>query len=152
MTIDYTTPVGIIRNYIQDTDEANFEFADEQLQMFYDIRCEDLPFAIRDALQSLAVKYNKQSGDMYRIDTIEYQEGKSKASLFNTLLNQLDKQIEMGMAPGQSVSAHTYGIYTEEIDENTKRINDGEIVPPRHWDREADTIRLNPSGGPYYNS
>jgi len=150
--IDYTTPVGIIRNYIQDTDEDNPEFGDDQLQSFYDIRCEDLPLAIKDALQTLTIKYNKVSGDMYRIDTIEYQEGKSKAALFNSLLNQLDKQIEMGQAPGQSVSAHTYGIYKEEIQENNDRIREGELVEPRHYDREADTIKINTSYGPFYGA
>lgn len=150
--IDYTTAVGLIRNYIHDTDEDNFEFEDDQLQCFYDTRNEDLPLAIKDALQALTIKYNMSSGDMYRIDTIEYQEGKSKASLFNSLLNQLDKDIMNGMAPGQSVSAHTYGISVDEFQENLDRINDGEIMPPRHYDREADTIRINTLNGPYYGS
>lgn len=150
--IDYTTPVGMIRNYIQDTDEDNFEFEDAQLQSFYDIRYEDLTLAIKDALQVLFIKYNKVSGDMYRIDTIEYQEGKSKASLFSSLIDKIDKDIMNGMAPGQSVSAHTYGIYADEYDENLDRINDGEIVAPRHYDREADTVRINQQNGPYYNS
>ena len=150
--IDYTTPVGIIRNYIYDTDESNFEFEDDQLQAFYDIRCEELSLAIYDALMALTIKYNKLAGDVYRLDTIEYQEGKSKASLFNSLLEKLKAEIANGMAPGQSLGAHTYGIYTDEAEENKGRILDGELVKPRHFDREADTIRINPLYGPYYGA
>ena len=152
MTIDYTTPVGTIRNYIQDTNESDFEFTDEQLQAFYDTRNEDLPLAIKDALTALTIKYNKDAGDMYRLDTIEYQEGKSKASVFNSLLDKLEKDIMNGMAPGQSLSAHTYGIDVDEYNDNIERINDGELIGPRHSDNEYDTIVYKNQYGPYYGS
>ena len=148
--IDYSTPVGIIRNYIQDTDEDNFEFEDDQLQSFYDTRYEDMSLAIKDALTTLTIKYNKVAGDMYRLDTIEYQEGKSKASLFNSLLDKLERDIQNGMAPGQYVSAKTYGLTVDEYEENLNRINDGELIPPRHYDREYNTIDIDPQDGPYY--
>ena len=150
--IDYTTPVGQIRNYIYDTNELNPIFSDDQLQAFYDGQNEYLPFAIRDALNALMAKYVMNAGDEYRLDTIEYNEGKSKASFVSSLIDKINKEIEEGSAPGQSLGAHTYGIKTDEALENAERIKNGELIPPRHYDREADTIKVNPLYGPYYGA
>lgn len=150
-TCDYSTYIGQMRNYIGDTNPDDYEFEDEQLDSFYSIRNSELCWAIYDALRSLTVKYNKSAGDEYKVDSVEYKEGKSKSSVFNTLLNQIKEDIDMGVAPGQELYAHTYGIYTQDYEENLNRILDGEIIGPRHYDRECDQVRIKNQDGPYYN-
>ena len=151
MAIDYTTPIGQIRALIGDTDEVNLELSDEQLQAYYDMAYESILQGAILALRALCIKYNKTSGDMYRVDTIEYQEGKSKASIFKSILDDLNESVKNGTNPLLVGVPHTYGIYVEEYNENVDRMNDGEIIAPRTSNNEYDVIRIKQQGGPYYN-
>src|SRR5574344_174448 len=150
-TADYTNYIGQMRLAIPDRIEAEAEFSDEELTGYYQMAHEDVLQGSLLALFARIGEYAKYSGDEYRIDTIEYNEGKSKASALQTMYNSLKASIEDGSNPMLSVSAHTYGIYTDEYEENIQRMIDGEIIPPRTLDRECNQKRTKMQDGPYYN-
>lgn len=150
-TADYSTYIGQMRLVLSDRSESEAEFSDEELDGYYQMAYQDVLQACLLAYLARISDYAKYSGDEYRIDTIEYNEGKSKASAFQTLYNSLKQSIDDGSHPMLSVSAHTYGIYTDEYEENIKRMNDGEIIPPRTLDRECNQKRIKMQDGPYYN-
>lgn len=150
MTIDFTTDIGKIRALINDVDEENFEFSDEQLQAYLDMSYNNIVLAAIMALRALISKYTATSGDTYRLDTIEYEEGKSKASNYLALLNNLEQSIKDGTNPMLVGVPKTFGIYVEERKENIQRMVDGEIIPPKTFDNEYDQINLKQQYGVYY--
>lgn len=150
MSIDYTSCVGKLRAIINDVDEENFEFEDEQLEVFLELSNCDLLSASILALQGLITKYSSSAGDEYRIDTIEYKEGKSKASHYKQLLDNLQKSISDGTNPLLYAVPKVYGVYTYDRHENYDRIRRGEINPPKTSDDEYNQIDLKPQYGPYY--
>ena len=150
MAIDFTTDIGKIRALINDTDEENFEFPDEQLEAYLELSSMNLVQAAILALQALVSKYTATAGDEYRVDTIEYNEGKSKASTYLSLLNSLKQSIQDGTNPMLVGVPKTFGIYQEDRKENIERMIDGEIIPPKTFDNEYDVIRIKEQDGPYY--
>ena len=150
-TADYTNYIGQMRLVLSDRVEASAEFSDEELTGYYNMAFQDVLQACLLAYLARIADYAKYSGDEYRVDTLEYNEGKSKASAFQTMYNSLKQSIDDGSHPMLSVSAHTYGIYTDEYNENIQRMNDGEIIPPRTFDLECNQINTKMQDGPYYN-
>lgn len=150
-TADFTTYIGQMRLAIPDRIEAEAEFSDEELTGYYQMAHEDVLQGSLLALFARIGDYAKYSGDEYRVDTIEYNEGKSKASTIQAMYRDLKASIDDGSHPMLSVSAHTYGIYTDEYEENIKRMEDGEIIAPRTLDRECNQRRTKMQDGPYYN-
>ena len=150
-TADYTNYIGQMRLVLSDRNEAEAEFSDEELDGYYQMAYQDVLQACLIAYLARISDYAKYSGDEYRVDTIEYNEGKSKASAFQTLYNSLKSSIDDGSHPMLSVSAHTYGIYADEYEENIQRMRDGELIPPRTFDRECNQRRIKQQDGPYYN-
>ena len=150
-TADFTTYIGQMRLVLSDRDETTADFSDEELTGYYNMAYQDVLQGCLLAYLARISDYAKYSGDEYRVDTIEYNEGKSKASAYQTLYNSLKASIDDGSHPMLSVSAHTYGIYTDEYDENIQRMRDGEIIPPRVFDRDCDEVRVKDQDGPYYN-
>lgn len=149
-TADYTNYIGQMRLVLSDRNEEEAEFSDEELDGYYQMAYQDVLQACLIAYLARISDYAKYSGDEYRVDTIEYNEGKSKASAFQTLYNSLKASIDDGSHPMLSVSAHTYGIYTDEYEENIRRMQDGELIPPRTFDRECNQRRIKQQDGPYY--
>lgn len=150
MSIDYTNYIGQIRALINDTNEEALEFDDDQLEAYYQMSfCNVVQSAIM-ALRGLIAKYSASGGDTYRLDTIEYEEGKSKASNFQALLNNLEQSIKDGTNPMIFGLPRTFGIYTEDRAENYSRMLDGEIIPPKTSDLEYETIKNKQQDGPYY--
>lgn len=150
MAIDFTTDIGRVRLLINDTNEEELEYTDEQIQAFLDMASMNLVQAAILALQSLVIKYTATSGETYRIDTIEYEESKSKANQLLSLLNSLKQSIQDGTNPMLVGVPKTFGIYQEDRRENIDRMIDGEIIPPKTFDNEYDIIRIKEQDGPYY--
>lgn len=150
MAIDYSTDIGKLRAIINDVDEENFEFTDDQLQVFLDLSYNNIILAAILALRALVAKYTATSGDAYRLDTIEYEEGKSKASNYLALLNNLEKSVEEGTNPLLVGVPKVFGVYVEDRKENIERMIDGEIIPPKTFDDEYNQINNKQQFGPYY--
>lgn len=150
MTIDFTTDIGKIRAVINDTNEEELEFPDEQIQAYLDMSSGNLGQAAILALQGLVSKYTATAGDSYRVDTIAYEEGKSKASTYLSLLNNLKQSLQDGTSPLVTGTPRVYGVYREDRKENLQRMRDGEIIPPKTLDDEYDLIDLKHQFGPYY--
>lgn len=151
MSIDYTSTVGMLRALINDVDEDNLEFEDDQLRVYLKLSGCNLLQASILALRGLITKYTASAGDEYRVDTIEYKEGKSKSSYYQGLLNDIQKSIEDGTNPLLSCVPQVYGVYTADRLENEWRIHSGEIIGPNTDNKEYDLIDLKPeSKGPYY--
>lgn len=148
--IDFTTDIGKVRLLINDINEEELEYTDEQIQAFLDMASENIVQAAILALQSLVVKYTATSGETYRIDTIEYEESKSKATQLLSLLNSLKQSIQDGTNPMLVGVPKTFGIYQEDRKENIERMIDGEIIPPKTFDNEYDVIHIKEQDGPYY--
>ena len=148
--IDFTTDIGKIRALINDTDEDNPEFSDEQLQAYLDMSSGNIIQAAIFALQGLVSKYTATAGDSYRVDTIQYEEGKSKASAYLNLLNSLKQSVQDGTNPLLVGVPRTFGIYQDDRKENIERMIDGEIIPPKTFDNEYEVIRTKEQDGPYY--
>lgn len=149
MAVDYTTYIGKIRALINDFNEEDFEFDDEQLDAFYQMSyCNIVQSAIM-ALRGLVAKYASTGGDTYRLDTIEYEEGKSKASNYQSLLNNLEQSIKDGTNPLLCGVPKSFGIYVEDRQENYERMKDGEIIPPKTADLEYELIQHKQQFGPY---
>lgn len=152
MAIDFTTTIGMFRALIGDTDEDNIELEDEQLEAYLELTYGSLPEAAILALRGLVSKYSATGGDKYRVDTIEYEEGKSKASNFLSLLNNLEQSIKNGTNPLIVGVPKVFGIYTKDRAENIQRMKNGEIIPPKTFDNEYDNINLKQQFGPYYET
>lgn len=150
MAIDYSTDIGKLRAIINDVDEENFEFTDDQLQVFLDLSYNNIILAAILALRALVAKYTATSGDTYRLDTIEYEEGKSKASNYLALLNNLEKSVEEGTNPLLVGVPKVFGVYVADRKENIERMIDGEIIPPKTFDDEYTQINNKQQYGPYY--
>lgn len=150
-TADYTNYIGQMRLVIPDRIEAEAEFSDEELTGYYNMAFQDVLQGSLMALFARVGDYAKYAGDEYRVDTLEYNEGKAKATTIQAMYRDLKQSIEDGSHPMLSVSAHTYGIYTDEYNENIQRMNDGEIIPPRTFDRECNQVNTKMQDGPYYN-
>ena len=145
MPIDYTTPIGQIRAIINDTNEEALEFQDDQLDAYFQMSYCNPTLAGIMALRALVAKYASSAGDTYRLDTIEYEEGKSKASLYQSLLNNLEKSIAEGTNPLVVGVPRVYGVYAEDRKENYQRMADGEINPPKTTDYEY-SVGINKTG------
>lgn len=150
MAIDFSTYIGQIRALINDVNEEDFEFQDDQLQAYYDMSFENIVQASILALRALVAKYTATSGDEYRLDTIEYNEGKSKASNFLSLLKNLEDSVKDGTNPLLVGVPRTYGFYVADIKENNERVIDGEIIPRKTTDNENNLINLKQQYGVYY--
>lgn len=151
MAVDYTNYIGQIRALINDTNEDAFEFSNEQLEAYYQMSYCNLVQSAIMALRALVSKYASSGGDTYRLDTIEYEEGKSKASNYQTLLNNLEQSIKDGLNPLCAGVPYTFGIYAKDRHENYQRMKDGEIIPPKTSDLEYEVRRNNDEQtGPYY--
>lgn len=148
--IDFTTKTGVLRALINDTDEENLEFSDEQLEVYMCLSSCNIVQASMLALQALIAKYSASAGDEYRVDTIQYKEGKSKAGYYQSLLDNLKKSIEDGTNPLVVGVPKVYGVYTWDRYENIDKMRRGIINPPRTFDKEYDQIILDPQYGPYY--
>ena len=79
-TADYTTYIGQMRLVIPDRIEAEAEFSDEELTGYYNMAFQDVLQGSLMALFARVGDYTKYAGDEYRVDTLEYNEGKAKAS------------------------------------------------------------------------
>lgn len=152
MAVDFTTCIGAIRALINDVDEENFEFEDEQLEMFYHLSYCNIAQASIMALRALVSKYSATGGDSYRVDTLEYEEGKSKASNYQSLLNNLEQSIKDGTNPLCFGVPKVFGVYTKDRQENIQRMIDGEIIPPKTFDKEYDLVKLKTQYGVYYET
>lgn len=148
--IDYTTYIGQIRALIGDTNKDNFEMEDEQLEAYYQMSYENIILASILALRALIAKYSATGGDSFRLDTIEYEEGKSKASNYLALLNNLEKSVEEGTNPLLVGVPKVFGVYVADRKENIERMIDGEIIPPKTFDDEYTQINNKQQYGPYY--
>ena len=149
-TTDFTNYIGQMRLVLSDRNPDDFDFSDEELTGYYNLAYEDVLQACLLAYMARINDYAKYCGDEYRVDTIEYNEGKSKASTYQTLYNSLKSSIDDGTHPMLNITSHTYGIYTDEYEENIQRMIDGEIIPPRIFDRTCDQVRIKQQDGPYY--
>lgn len=152
MAIDFTTTIGLFRALIGDTNEDNLELEDEQLEAYLELSYGSLPEAAVMALRGLVARYASTGGDKYRVDTIEYEEGKSKASNFLSLLTNLEQSIKDGTNPLIFAVPKTFGIYTKDRNENIQRMMNGEIIPPKTLDNEYDNINIKEQYGPYYET
>ena len=150
MPIDFTNYIGQIRALINDTNEDALEFEDEQLEAYYQMSYENIVLSAIMALRGLVSKYSSTGGDTYRLDTIEYEEGKSKASNYQALLNNLEQSVKDGTNPLVCGVPRTFGIYQQDRKENYDRMKDGEIVPPKTSDYEYKLIENTEQTGPYY--
>lgn len=150
MAIDFTNYIGQIRALINDTNEDALEFEDEQLEAYYQMSYENIVLSAIMALRGLIAKYSSTGGDTYRLDTIEYEEGKSKASNYQALLNNLEQSIKDGTNPLICGVPRTFGIYPSDRKENYERMRDGEIIPPKTSDYEYNLHINNDQTGPYY--
>lgn len=150
MTIDFTTAIGQIRALINDTNEEAPEFTDEQLEAYYDMSYENVVQGAILALRALVSKYTATAGDTYRLDTIEYEEGKSKAGSYLSLLNNLEQSVKDGTNPMLVGVPKVFGVYKEDREENIQRMQDGEIIPPKTFDNEYEMIKIKQQYGPYY--
>lgn len=150
MSIDFTNYIGQIRALINDTNEEALEFEDEQIEAYYHMAYGNIVQSAIMALRGLVAKYSATGGDTYRLDTIEYEEGKSKASNFQALLNNLEQSMKDGTNPLIFGVPRTFGIYTEDRAENYSRMLDGEIIPPKTSDLEYQLVRNKEQDGPYY--
>ena len=128
MAVDYTNYIGQIRALINDTNEDAFEFSNEQLEAYYQMSYCNLVQSAIMALRALVSKYASSGGDTYRLDTIEYEEGKSKASNYQTLLNNLEQSIKDGLNPLCAGVPYTFGIYTEDRHENYQRMKKSKFL------------------------
>lgn len=143
--IDFDTPIGRIRALINDVNEEEPEFSDDQIEAYYKMSYEcEVQGAIM-ALRALVAKYSATGGNSWRLDTIEYEEGKSKASNFQTLLNNLEQSIKDGTNPMCVGEPKVFGVLWETRKENYKRMCDGEIIPPKTNDYEYDLINRTPN-------
>lgn len=150
--IDFTCRIGKLRALIGDTNEDALEFPDEQLEVYLELSCCNLVLAGIMALQALVSKYASTAGDEYRVDTIQYREGKSKASFYQSLLDNLKKSLEDGTNPLLVGLPRTYGIYWDDRIENRRRMDNGEIIEPNIDSDTFDQLDLNPQYGPYYET
>lgn len=150
MTIDFTTAIGQIRALINDTNEEAPEFTDEQLEAYYDMSYENVVQGAILALRALVSKYTATAGDTYRLDTIEYEEGKSKAGSYLSLLNNLEQSVKDGTNPMLIGVPKVFGVYREDREENIQRMQDGEIIPPKTFDNEYEMVKIKQQYGPYY--
>src|SRR5574344_790193 len=107
-TADFTNYIGQMRLVLSDRDETTADFFEEELTGYYNMAYQDVLQGCLLAYLARISDYAKYSGDEYRVDTIEYNEGKSKASAYQTLYNSLKASIDDGSHPMLSVSAHTY--------------------------------------------
>ena len=150
-TKDFTSYIGQMRLVLSDTNSEDYDFSDEELTGYYNLAYEDVLQACLLAYMARINNYAKDCGDEYKVDTIEYKEGKSKASMYQSLYDKLKASIDDGSHPMLNITSHTYGIYTDEYEENIQRMRDGEIIPPRTFDRDCNQLRIKEQDGPYYN-
>ena len=148
MAIDYTSPIGYVRITIGDLDESNFKLTDEQIQGFIDMTG-NVVFASIYACRALMGIYASTSGDEYKVDTLEYKEGKSKVNQLQAMLKSLEDSIKNGTNPMMCGVPFTTGIFVDELNENMERINAGEIIGPQIKDGEYDIVEFDNQDGPY---
>lgn len=151
MTIDYTTPIGQLRLIIGDLNEDDFEYTDEQIDGFLKLAYGNIGQASLLALNSLVALYNSTSGDEYKLDTISFKAGKSKASQYQSLLKELQEAIANGISPLSVGQMHAYGVYTQDRKDNYDRMKDGTIIPPRWSDYANNRVNRTSDYGPYYD-
>lgn len=149
MAIDYTSEIGYVRLTIGDMDEENFHFSDTQIQGYLSMTG-DVVYACISAALAWANELSLTAGDIYRIDTIEYQEGKSKASQLLSIANFLKASIQDGTNPLMCGVPFTTGLYVDELKENLERICNGEIVGNQINNGQYDMVDLDNQEGPYY--
>lgn len=148
MAIDYASDIGYVRLTIGDLDESNFKLSDEQIQGFINMTGNAV-FASIYACRALMGIYASTSGDEYKVDTLEYKEGKSKVSQLQAVLNSLESSIKNGTCPMMVGVPFTTGIFVSELQENMDRINSGEIIGPQIKDGEYDIVDYDNQDGPY---
>lgn len=149
MAIDYNTQIGKIRLVIGDMDEDDLHFSDDKLNGYLAMTG-NIVFACIFAARAWANELAKTAGDMYRIDTIEYQEGKSKSNQLIALAKSLEDSVANGTNPLLIGVPFTTGIKVQDRDENLQRIENNEIIGPQVNDDAYDNIDLNPQYGPFY--
>lgn len=152
MTIDYSTDIGKLRLLIHDINEDEFEYTDEEIACFLVMASENVALGAVMALQGLIAKYSATDGDEYRVDTIQYREGKSKSQHYQALLNTLQKSIDDGTNPLCVGVPKTFGIYRQDRRNNEyrERSGNGDLIPPDTDNYEYDVIDLDYQTGPYY--
>lgn len=150
MTIDYTSPIGQVRLIIGDLNEDEFEYTDEQIEGFLNLAYGNIGQASLNALRGLVAMYAVTSGDSYKLDTIQYTEGKQKSAYFQSLMKDLQDAINNGTSPLSVGQMRPYGIYVNDKKANYKQMKDGVIIPPRFKDNETDEIKRTSDFGPYY--
>jgi len=148
MAIDYASDIGYVRLTIGDLDENAFKLSDEQIQGFIDMTG-NVVFASIYACRALMGIYASTSGDEYKVDTLEYKEGKSKVNQLQAILKSLEDSVKNGTNPMMIGVPFTTGIFVEELEENMQRINDGEIIGPQIKDGEYEVIDFVIQNGPY---
>jgi len=149
VAIDYTSDIGMIRLTIGDLDEDNLHFSNEQLRAYMTMTG-NIVLASIYACRAWASELSSTSGDIYRVDTIEYQEGKSKVGQLMSILKSLEDSIANGTNPMLIGVPYTTGIKVSDRDENLNRIDSGEIVGPQSKDDSYEYIDLDNQNGPYY--
>ncbi len=149
MAIDYTSDIGKIRLVIGDIDEDNLHFSDEQLQGYLDMTG-NVIFACIFSARAWANELASTAGDMYRIDTIEYQEGKTKSNQLLAIVKSLEDSVANGTNPLLIGVPFTTGLYVTDIEENIERILDREIVGPQINDGQYRMVDVDGQDGPYY--
>ena len=148
MAIDYASDIGYVRLTIGDLDENAFKLSDEQIQGFIDMTG-NVVFASIYACRALMGIYASTSGDEYKVDTLEYKEGKSKVNQLQAILKSLEDSVKNGTCPMMIGVPFTTGIFVDELEENMQRINDGEIIGPQIKDGEYDIVNYDNQDGPY---
>ena len=148
MAIDYTSPIGQIRLSIGDLDESNLKLSDEQIDGMLSMAGGSILFATLYACYALVGIYSATAGDEYKVDTLEYKEGKSKVSNLQNLISDIRK-VTGPVDPRLCGVPFTTGIYIDELNENMQRINDGEIIGPQIKDGEYDIVDFDDQDGPY---
>jgi len=148
MAIDYASDIGYVRLTIGDLDENAFKLSDEQIQGFIDMTG-NVVFASIYACRALMGIYASTSGDEYKVDTLEYKEGKSKVNQLQAILKSLEDSVKNGTCPMMIGVPFTTGIFVDELEENMQRINDGEIIGPQIKDGEYEVIDFVIQNGPY---
>lgn len=149
MTIDYTLNTGKTRLLIGDNVEP-YHFSDEEINVFLDIYGNNIQLAGIGALETWATQLVSDSGDSYRLEDVEFDEGRSKTNQMLAVINDRKSAIANGLNPACLGIGIMTGIYQSDINTNLERIAEGELVSPEVFKDTYDIIDYDTQKGPYY--
>lgn len=126
---DLSTSIGKLRLYLPDNDSDNYDFSDEELQIYIDLSNENLTLARVHIYRSLASKCISSFGDKVKVDDIQIEEDREKAKKYLDLAKQLEESMLSGLGDF-AIELWAGGVFESDIASSKDEQDSGLIRKP----------------------